>query len=139
MAVHKIGGQSFAYMFGNVPAIKDEIELIQKPGEDGHIRRRLGRRSPLFELRAQNIFATQVVARNAFDAYVDMIVGPGTDLAWGLIKDDVNYSSGNNPYLVSVMGVKLNELQKKSVIAGYSGKWFMEVVFNLVLVPGVVE
>ena len=140
MAVHKIGNQSFAYMFGEIPVIHDEVELLRTPGEDGHIRRRVGRRSPTFQLRCQNVFTSQVTARNAYDAYADMILGPVNsnipDVGWNLVKDDINYSTGLNPYQVSVMGVTLDELKRKALIAGYSGKWFLQVTFSLVLIPG---
>lgn len=141
---HRIGPHTFAYMFGEVPVITDAVEVIQKPGEDGHILRRVGKRAPTFELRTQGAYATKDDARAAFQTFGEMVgVEPGLppdvgEIAYTLEKDDFNYTTDPlTKYRVQILEVRQDRLTKKACIAGTSNTWWLECSWSLILVPTV--
>ena len=129
-----IGAHTFAYLKGNVPAITGAVEVIETPGEDGYIRRRIGLRTPPFQLQSGGHYATKTAARNAFQIFADMYDDVGSP--YTLIKDGVNYTTGpTTKYRVNVLQVELLSLEQKACIAGTSDRWWMVVSWTLLLVP----
>jgi len=129
-----IGANTFLHMWGNVPKIAAVVEVITKPGEDGHIRRRVGDRSPVFDLRTLGTYSSKGNARTAFEILADLAaLAPQT-----LEKDGVNYSTAaasQDRVLVSVLAVEQNSLMRKSAITGTSNKWVLDLKWTLILVP----
>jgi hypothetical protein len=128
-------------MTGEVPVIRVETEVIRKPGEDGHIRRRLGERSPEFTLKTGGSYASKTAARQALTVFSDMIDDtPGNDLGWGLIKDGYNYTNPNaafvQEYQLAVLDVTQERLKYFSCISGTSNNWWLECNWKLLLIPG---
>ncbi len=129
---NKIGPHTFQLIRGNIPIITQEIEVISKPGEDGHIRRQVGLRSPVFDLETQGTYATETAARNAFEVFGAM----KTSFAVGLEKDTVDYDAGPTvPYEVQVLDVVQAELTKKACITGTTNRWLLRCVWTLILIP----
>jgi hypothetical protein len=132
MADHEIGGTVFTLLQGEVPRIRPEIEVITKPGEDGHRRRNLGLRSPQFKLTSISTHASKDTARATFVVYTDKITGGAQEL----IKDGYNYTTdADDDYEVVVVDVRLLDLSKKACIAGTSNTWQMTCEWTLLLVP----
>ena len=127
----QIGPHIFDYLVGNVPSIQQEIEVITKAGEDGHRRRRIGRRSETFRLETLGTYSTVTAARLAFAVFSAMPDGPSQ----GLIKDGHNYTVNNENVKVAILHVQQLELQKKACIAGTDNLWLLRVEWTLRLVP----
>ena len=87
-----IGPHNFLLLRGNVPIRRTELEVIAKPGEDGHLLRRIGDRSQIFELESHGIYLSKGYAGNAFEVFGDMIDLPPQTFG----KDGVIYSAGSS-------------------------------------------
>lgn len=135
-----IGPHTFLHMFGEVPVRRPEVEVITKPGEDGHIRRLVGVRSKTFEVRTLGSYEHKPAARNALEVFAGLIDDPPQIFR----KDGVDYTAGTDTgspgvlstkYRVSVLDVSETSLQKKACIAGTPNLWLLECNWQLILVP----
>lgn len=131
MADHEIGGTVFTMLKGEVPRLRPEIEVITKPGEDGHRRRNLGLRSRQFKLESLSTHSSKNTARATFKVYTDKIA----DGDQQLIKDGYNYSTDpTDTFEVVVVDVRLLDLSQKACIAGTTDTWQMRCEWTLLLV-----
>ena len=135
---HQIGPYNFAWMSGSVPTISQAVEVIKKPGEDGHIIRRKGMQSPTFTLQTGAHGLSQEAGRSTFEGYRGLIGESPSDgsLGWGLCKDDYNYTNNLAAnYYVHVLDVQLDELKKYACIAGTTNTWWLRCTWTLILLP----
>lgn len=144
MSLHYIGPHRFTVCQGVVPKISEVIEVIERPGVDGFLRRLAGRQSPEFRLMTFRDFTTRQRCERAAWEYVQL----KEDIAQRLIKDDVDYTAGKNvindevidigeTIYVAVLDVRTSILAKATKIAGgiEDGSWELRADWFLRAVP----
>ena len=137
---YSIGSNDFPVAQGNVALPQAEIEVIEKRGEDGFIRRDLGLRYPAFQVRTLAAFDTQELASEAFQGYLDLKTDPPQDFEFG----DIDYTtdgigSPTKHYKATVLGVEKLALRQAAKTTEFSGSnnlaWVLECDWTLRLTP----
>jgi len=126
-----IGPHNFVHLLGNVPVIQQRIEVLTKPGEDGHRRRRLGTRSTNFTLESMGTYDSRNEAREALSVFGQMPDGAAVPLT----KDGFNHTTDNDEEVkVAVLHVRQLELRKTA--GNTTGRdWLLRCEWSLRLVP----
>ena len=125
-----IGIHYFDFMVGNVPQITNGVEVIEKFGRDGFIRRLFGTRSTDFTLFTREHFATKAAARTAFATYTTLTVDDAQDFE----KDGANYTTApvtQDHIKVVVLDVQQDALERRSCIAGTTNRWELQLTWTL--------
>lgn len=112
-----IGSYFFLKLDGNVPVYAEVPELIQRPGIDSAVVRRIGKQSPVFSMTSLVNLTTYATARTAMEAY-STLVGAGA-LAFTMNGlNYANYYDTDDGFNVVVLGVRPVEEQRKACIGG---------------------
>lgn len=136
---HSIGVYQFAIMQGIVPQARQTIEIIERPGVSGFVRRRNGIQSPPFQLVTFIDMVTVELARQEQHGYVALI----NDAPQVLIKDGFDYSTqglgGATPqgFWVTVLDVNTVLEHKRNGIAGglNNGDYALQAQWTLRTTP----
>ena len=75
MATNKIGVYEFIELVRPADIHDEDVEIITRPGVDGIILRRLGKRGKPFDLISREDVASLTAGRQGISAYKDMIGG----------------------------------------------------------------
>ena len=112
-----IGDYFFLKLDGNVPVYTQTPELIQRPGINSVVVRKLGLQSPVFTMTSLVNLTSYGQGRVALDAYQSMVAtAPAVLVVNGFSYSD--YYDTDDGFNVVVLGVRPVEEQAKACIAG---------------------
>ena len=131
-----IATHSFTVMVGQVPHIAGGTEIIERPGEDGYILRKIGLRAKPFQVQTTKTFADEITGINEKLLYSQLQANENGP--WNFIKDGLNWST--EPTLTQRYGVWVLEIDdidfsRKPCISGTTNRWQMELTWTLLLAP----
>jgi len=131
-----IGAHTFLQLNGNVGRFTQEIEVIEKPGEDGCVLRDRGARCPVFQLVSLGQYATKAEVETALFAFEDEKTAANAVV---LVKDGYDYATDPaNPdkMKVRVLQIEVLEKERKACISGDPAKpWLLTTRWTLIGVP----
>lgn len=107
MAVHKIGGNLFLALRGQVVPPSQRVVPVERPGVDGAGFLFLGRLPEPFTLRSQVDCQSLIDGQLRFDSYLELKDADGVEL----IKDSLAYLEAPRPWMVKVVDVQLVTLR----------------------------
>ena len=126
-----IGSHNFLFLLGNVPVIQQQVEVLTKPGEDGHRRRRIGFRSPNFTLESHGTYDSRNEARHALVQFALLVDGP----AVALEKDGFNHTTDTDE-MVNVAVLRVEQLSLQKTASNTTDRdWLLRCRWTLRLVP----
>ena len=134
---NRIGTETLTDLIGAVPVMAGGVEVIEVPGEDDYIRRRLGRRAEPFQLVSHTYHASEVEGYDKLQVFRDMADSGSSPFEFE--KDSINYTTDpTKKYRVNVLNVEAIELAKRGCVAGVATNlvWHLIARWTLILAPG---
>ena len=137
---YQIGSNTFPVMTGNVVLPQAEIEIIEKRGEDGFIRRDLGLRYPAFQVSTLGAYQTHEEADEAFEAFLALKTDVPQDFEFG----DIDYTTNGigspvsrfKAVVLEVEKTNLRNAAKTTIFTGATNHtWVLECNWTLRLTP----
>ena len=133
LPVNTIGSETFRIMRGQIGSYQNQIEIIERPGLNGAIVRRMAKRGDPFTLETWVDTATIVSGRSNFNDYETLMAGDPQVLVW----NDYNIFT-QDALKIAILGVTLVSLNAafnivnpvNAVVDGFiiNARWSLRLV-----------
>lgn len=131
LPVYSIGTHRFVEIVGDPDVLKEQIEIIQRPGVDGTLLRKMGKQGVPFQFLSRVDCQDLADGRDRLQAYAELIGGPAVAMVWS--DRNLNIESA----MVSVLDVQPRLLKKIGPASGGlnppSDAW-LEAIWTLILI-----